>query len=336
MDLIARYLQAVKFWLPRKQQDDIIAELSEDLRAQVEEREAQLGRKLNELEVETLLRQRGSPVLVANRYLPQQSLIGPVLFPIYVFVLKLVTLVSLIPALVGFVAGIVSRALGNIVGTGWTPPFSAIASHFWSAWFSSLTVVTILFAVLERTPVKTEILEKWNPRKLPALRPTNSIPRSGSIIEVSVNLCALAWWATKMAPPTAFRFGNLHVAFAPVWSAFYWAMLFIVLASTILSVVNLIRPWWTTQRAVARLLIDTAGGVFLCWIFQAHLVASLSWPSATPDKVAYAITQLNLWIARIFPWSVAAVAFFTAVGVWRLLQVMRRTGAAQAMRTALV
>ena len=31
MELVDRYLQAVKFWLPRKEKDDIIAELSEDI-----------------------------------------------------------------------------------------------------------------------------------------------------------------------------------------------------------------------------------------------------------------------------------------------------------------
>ncbi len=82
MELIDRYLKAVKFWLPKAQQDDIITELSEDVRSQIEDEEAELGRKLNEAEVEGILKQLGRPVLVANRYLPQQHLIGPVLFPI--------------------------------------------------------------------------------------------------------------------------------------------------------------------------------------------------------------------------------------------------------------
>ncbi len=51
MDLLDRYLQAVKFWLPKNQKQDIIAELSEDIRSQVEDREAELGRKLNESEL---------------------------------------------------------------------------------------------------------------------------------------------------------------------------------------------------------------------------------------------------------------------------------------------
>jgi hypothetical protein len=37
MELIDRYLQAVKFWLPKQQKLDIIAELSEDIYAQIEE-----------------------------------------------------------------------------------------------------------------------------------------------------------------------------------------------------------------------------------------------------------------------------------------------------------
>jgi len=35
MELLERYLQAVKFWLPNEQKQDTIAELSEDLRSQI-------------------------------------------------------------------------------------------------------------------------------------------------------------------------------------------------------------------------------------------------------------------------------------------------------------
>src|SRR5216684_1036988 len=97
MDLINRYLQAVKFWLPAKQKQDIIAELSEDIHSQIEERESALGRKLTDDDVEQVLRQRGRPLLVAEKYLPQKSLIGPVVFPAYWFVLRLALLCYLVP-----------------------------------------------------------------------------------------------------------------------------------------------------------------------------------------------------------------------------------------------
>ena len=44
MELLDRYLKAVKFWLPSDQKQDIIAELSEDLRSQIEDKESELGR----------------------------------------------------------------------------------------------------------------------------------------------------------------------------------------------------------------------------------------------------------------------------------------------------
>lgn len=54
MEIIDRYLQAVEFWLPEKQKRDIVADLAEDLRAEMKEREAALGRALTEAEVEGL------------------------------------------------------------------------------------------------------------------------------------------------------------------------------------------------------------------------------------------------------------------------------------------
>src|SRR5215813_5090171 len=40
-ELLDRYVHAVGFWLPKKQKADIMAELSEDLRSQIEEKEAE-------------------------------------------------------------------------------------------------------------------------------------------------------------------------------------------------------------------------------------------------------------------------------------------------------
>src|SRR5215475_15228174 len=97
MELLDRYLQAVRFWLPKAQQDDIIAELSEDLQSQIDDKEEELGRCLDKEEVSAILKRCGSPILVASRYRPQTYLIGPALFPIYAFVLKMVLLFIMVP-----------------------------------------------------------------------------------------------------------------------------------------------------------------------------------------------------------------------------------------------
>lgn len=44
MDLIDRYLVAVRRHLPRPQQDDIVSELSDSLRSEAEDRARELGR----------------------------------------------------------------------------------------------------------------------------------------------------------------------------------------------------------------------------------------------------------------------------------------------------
>ena len=73
MELLDRYLQAVKFWLPKSQRENMIAELSEDIRSQIEAKEAELGRKLDEGELEVVLKRLGHPLLVAERYFPPRA-----------------------------------------------------------------------------------------------------------------------------------------------------------------------------------------------------------------------------------------------------------------------
>src|SRR5260370_16483230 len=91
-------------WLAKGEKEEIVDELAEDISSQMEEKEAELGRKLNESEVEAILKQLGSPIVVANRYLPQRHLLGPLLLPIYWLVLQKAWLFYLVPWLFGFLS----------------------------------------------------------------------------------------------------------------------------------------------------------------------------------------------------------------------------------------
>src|SRR6185437_10277712 len=88
MELLDRYLQAVKTFLPKSRQNDILKELSENILSQMEDKEAELGRSLNEDEQAAIIKQHGHPMTVASRYRSRQQLIGPTMFPAYWFVLK--------------------------------------------------------------------------------------------------------------------------------------------------------------------------------------------------------------------------------------------------------
>ena len=95
MELLDHYLKSVRSCLPAAQRDDIVSELSENIHSQIEDKEAELGRPLNEADVQAILKQLGHPLLVASRYRHDQrsvsfgrQWIGPVLFPFYIKVLS--------------------------------------------------------------------------------------------------------------------------------------------------------------------------------------------------------------------------------------------------------
>jgi hypothetical protein len=130
MDLIERYLAAVGFLLPRRQRDDITAELREALLARREDKEAETGHPITRGEEDDLLRAFGHPLVVAARYGRQQYLIGPELYPIYVFALKV--LLAIIAG-AAVVTGVVSAA----VGPG--QPGAAIATSLGVFWNGAIS-----------------------------------------------------------------------------------------------------------------------------------------------------------------------------------------------------
>jgi hypothetical protein len=86
-DLIARYLNAVGKHLPqtgpKSRLEDILAEISANLLAEVDDLEAELGRPLTRDDQAALLKHHARPFLAAASYRPQQYLIGPAVFPYY-------------------------------------------------------------------------------------------------------------------------------------------------------------------------------------------------------------------------------------------------------------
>src|SRR4051812_24565928 len=94
-NLQERYLHAVRWALPSGKADDIVAELRDILASRQEDREEALGRPLTADETSAMLKDFGHPLIVAARYRPQQSLIGPDVFPFYIFVLRIAVLISL-------------------------------------------------------------------------------------------------------------------------------------------------------------------------------------------------------------------------------------------------
>jgi len=238
MDLLERYLASVRILLPAKKRDDIVAELREALTERREERSAEVGRALTPEEDEKMLRDFGHPVVVAARYGQQQYLIGPDLFPLFFFVLRLVLAVVVAATLLtGIMSAIVSSAA----------VWQAVAKSLTTAWNGALVavgVVTLVFAGLQRHPPRAGLLTDWRVRDLPQFKKPRQPGWVHHVAGIVANVIFILWWMRIMplSPAVPLEGGHvLHVALAPVWQTLYVPVLALSLLAVAVHAVRLLR-----------------------------------------------------------------------------------------------
>jgi hypothetical protein len=311
MELLDRYLQAVQFFLPKKQKKDIIAELSEDLHSQIEEKEAELGRALTEPELEAILKRCGSPLSVASRYLPQRHLIGPTLFPLYRFVLGILVLGCVVPRFLVWIGFLIFDPadrgylhMGNMLETVVVFAFAA----------------TLVFAIIEWTGIKLQLADYWNPRKLPPVKDPNRIPRTNSLFEIGVVVVFFVFFFQVLWPGPVIDLFGAKIALASAWQGFFWAFTILTLCNLALSGVNLVRPYWTQARAFLRLLLDMVGAASFCLLLKAQLLLGISAPNLSEEKAAGLTALVNSIMAKSLPWAVVMLVAIFLIGCYRIFR----------------
>jgi len=318
-DLIARYLQAVGFWLPREQKQDILAEISEDLYSQIEDRESALGRAVTQSEVAEILRQRGRPLLVAAHFLPQRSLIGPALYPIYIFVLKIVALCYVVPWLLVWFGMLLFRSAGWASGV--SGEWHSLGT-LWTVVFTQFGIITVIFAAIDRVSVKAPCLSQWDPNKLPKLKVESSTKRRGNAVAGLVfAIFGLLWvLAVPNYPFLIMGPAAYLVKGAPVWQSVYWAIVALAIASIIEPVVTLLRPqltWFPPTFKLATLLLSG-------WVVNTLLHTRIYVLPVSPQMAGVA-SGLNLAIQIASAvWAVGLVIAL-AVNAWQAFREIRRT-----------
>ena len=235
MELLDRYLQAVKKHLPWQRQDDIIAELRANLEAQLEDKETELGRPLTKQEAEEWLKQLGSPIQVAARYQRQQYLIGPTLFPTYWYVLKLaffwLTAVYVVARVITVAAqgSSVEAYAGIALGLPWI-------------WLVNAAIITLIFAAIELSGARfggkiaqiPPMGAGWSPMDLPPVGAGDGENKPWSfakaIAEVIFGCLFFAWlllvphYPYLLFGPGAWYLASFPYTLAHAWWPFYWCM----------------------------------------------------------------------------------------------------------------
>jgi intracellular septation protein A len=238
MELVERYLQAVKFALPKAQRDDVLRELSDEILSQVEEKEAALGRPLTEDEQVAMLKQIGHPALVAVRYRKQQYLIGPMVFPIYWIVLKW-TLVAVVFAMsLGAVTLTITGAgLGAALGTLARIPLAVI---------TAFAAVTCACALLDYFQAKFDFFSKWDVRTLPKLSGKQKTPSTAETIAALIFTAFFGvWWLVGLKHQfLIFGPAVAYLRFGPVWQMLYPLFAVAIVVDLIRKTLALLRPAW--------------------------------------------------------------------------------------------
>lgn len=264
LNLLDRYLYAVSRYLPAQRQGDIVAELAANLHSQMEDKEAELGRPLTEDEQAEVLRRHGHPILVAARYQPHRSLIGPELFPFYWFTVKRV-----LPWVIGI--WLLVTATSILFGSTGEPisqrvDVGHILTGLLGTIFQFLAWITAGFALLEflKGHLRDDLAHpRWDPRKLPKADPVadQKGPRH-PYADVIASAVFLAWLLAFPRFPVL-MFGPyvawhlLNIDLPAIWHQFYWIVVVfnaIQLASKVALLARPVRPYYHIIESVIHLL----------------------------------------------------------------------------------
>jgi len=266
MNLIDRYVTEVGKHLPLlKGREDIEKELRSTLEDMLEDRAQQAGHPRDDaMEIE-LLKEYGSPQKVASTYNPHPYLIGPRLFPFFLFVLKIVitVVVFVMLGLAGVQAITDTPMMGmdfvNIIGGGLGDAVSAAIAAFGN--------VVLIFAILERVLPDKEIggfndEKEWDPASLTEEPDPDTVKRFDLIVEIVFTFIGLAILNLYFEIFGASFFAENKWYFIPMFSDVFLKFIpwinAIFLAEIVLDVYLLRSAAWTTFTRIAKVFIEAA------------------------------------------------------------------------------
>jgi hypothetical protein len=346
MDVIDKYFHRLRLFLPKDQRDDIIHELSGEVRAQAAAEEDRLGRPLTRDEQAALIAHFGHPMLLAARYWPQRHVIGPVFYPYYWLVLR-VALGLAIAAHV--IAALVLMATGN--------PWADVGRSFTRLWDAALAVfawTTVGFWMVDwhLTRRCSENIDLTSPpggarqaaaaavqtadravqdvdRALRDVRGViDGMPRVPPMAQFLVNAVITAWWLLALKfPALVFGPASSVIAFGPIWDRFYLPIAVLAVLGLVRHYLALTRPGLGRRLVALQTAIRTGALIVLYFILSARewVVFSGSGVDAARYNVLIDIDNRQVPLLELINYSVAVLLI--AVGILcvaGIVQALRR------------
>lgn len=294
MTVIDRYLLAVRIFLPRSVQRDVIAELSDDIHSRIDDRESRLGRPLAASEQEAIVADFGHPALLAGRYGPRRRLIGPEIFPFYWLVLRLALVVG-VAVHVAVTLTMLAQGRADQAIRQATQVLPMVA-------FIQFGIITLIFALLDNYGVLARAGQHWNPRTLPAAG------RVQPFMQLALVVIFSAWWFSAIRMPVlVFGPGAAVVTFAPIWRSLYLPMVGLALADIAWQIARLLRPQWARFRSIVRITLCGLDLVVLFVLAKAGPWLVMADSGHPPSDLPRIIDWLNRSLFWSFPFVAVAL-----------------------------
>jgi hypothetical protein len=269
-------------------------------------------------------------MVVASRLGPKRSLIGPTLFPVYAFVLKMVLLYVLLPVFI-FIIGPATLASTN---GNWGKAIVITLGNLWSGGFIAAGVITLVFAILERTKVMAEIACKWDPGSLPPLeKPGQKTSMFQTVCELGFQVFGVVW--LLLVPDHSFLlFGPASAFLAPgtIWHLFYLPIVLMSVIVIVRSVVILVRPQWRAFPLWSQIVQALLTLTVIHYMIEAagtagqpdwHPFVTLTAGARSPGEIVrlttvVAVINVSALIALVCTWIGTCIG--AAVHTWELLK----------------
>ncbi len=250
MRLVENYLTQASQLLPKNLREDIVAELRASLEEQVLDHAAADNRLPNVADEKAVLTDFGHPMKIAGSYLPQQYLIGPLLFPAYLYALKIILIVVLAINLVMVLAvsGVVSD---------WNISFLGLFWHLLDTAITVVVIVTLVFVAIEYSGEKLNWYENWQPDAVDH-GPSTPVNRQDLLINIITEGVGLLWWNDVLTFSNWLEFADTSVAMSAAWVPIYWPLNAVLGSFFLLHVYLAMRGNWRGKTLALECFLDIA------------------------------------------------------------------------------
>ncbi|WP_295802308.1 hypothetical protein [uncultured Microbulbifer sp.] len=291
MELLQRYVDNVKTYLPQSLREDVGNELYSGLQDEYDDLSETLGRAPGELEIAALLKRRGHPMQVAAAFRPRRTQVSEALFPLYLQVLKWVILLIAIVNGVALALPLLGAPQPDFFGAVWRWLFATA-----NAALQAFAWITLGFYFTGESLSFSNAFGKWDPRSLPRVAGGgHNIGQFDSGIElVAILLCA--GWLNNLFSLVQPSFAGIELILAEQLRGLLPWINIALGAGALMAAWKLLLPYWTRSKILLSATIHGYWLLLLVLLFGLQETFAIQWHAAGVD---HWVLPQGIWQAGV-------------------------------------